>query len=167
MRWRHRSPPGREARSGAVGYAVYWSTPLQGCRLRRHNTRGDAGALPIREVGSRTTGHEATSEPSLAKRQSPESLDTWRRRSFSYQGGGIQSHWTRGDAEAITIKEAGSGATGHVATPEPSLAKRKDPTLLCSWRRLGTRFTLCFDLKLVCMGTRSSTLSIGTDKYDD
>jgi hypothetical protein len=98
---------------------VYWSTPLQGSRLRRHNTRGDAGAVPIREVGSGTTGHEATSEPSLAERQSPEPLDTWRRRSFSYQGGGIQSHWTRGDAGAIAIKEAGSGATGHVATPEP------------------------------------------------
>jgi hypothetical protein len=63
-----------------------------------------------RETGSGAVGHVATPKPSLSGRWGPGPLDTWRRWSPPYQGGGVRSHWTRGDAGALPIREAGSGA---------------------------------------------------------
>jgi hypothetical protein len=45
------------------------------------------------------------------------------------QGGGVWSYDTRGGAGALPIREVGSGATGHVAASEPTLAGRLDPVL--------------------------------------
>jgi hypothetical protein len=60
----------------------------------------------------------------------------WRRQSPSYQG-------------------AGSGATGHVPAPEPTLAQRQDPVQQGTWRRMGECPAHCLDLKLVCRGAQS------------
>jgi hypothetical protein len=64
----------------------------------------------------------------------------WRRRSHSYQEGGIRSRWTRGaaktfqqvrshgtrgDVGALLIREAGSGTARHVAASEPTFARRQ------------------------------------------
>jgi hypothetical protein len=52
--------------------------PLHGGGVRSYGTRGYAGALPIREAGSRATGHMAMLEPSLAGRQGPALQGSWR-----------------------------------------------------------------------------------------
>jgi hypothetical protein len=47
----------------------------------------------------------------------------------------IASYGTCGDAEALPSGEAGSGAVGHVATPDPSRAGMRGPELWDMWRR--------------------------------
>jgi hypothetical protein len=82
-----------------VGHVMAPEPSLAGRWVQSHGTRGSTGALPshvvgpelrdtwkrrspsIREVGSRATGHVATSEPSRAGRQDPEPLDKWRHQS--------------------------------------------------------------------------------------
>jgi hypothetical protein len=84
------------------------------------------------EVGSEAVGHavlrspplqggriqsfrtHGAPEPSLVGRRGLEPWYTWRRRSPS-------------------IREAGSGATEHVAAPEATLAGRKGPVLQGTW----------------------------------
>jgi hypothetical protein len=95
MRWQHRSPPDREAGSRAVGHTSLQSPPLQGGRIRSCRTRG-------------------APEPSPTGRQGLELGYTWRRRSPSYQGCKIRSHWTHGSPGAHLAWEAMFGATGHV-----------------------------------------------------
>jgi hypothetical protein len=88
----------------------------------------------------------------------------------SIQGGRIRSHRTRGTPEpsqqvwshdkcggfrALPIREARSGATGHVVASEPTLAGRKVPVLYDTWWHVGARPAPCLDLKLVCRGTQS------------
>jgi hypothetical protein len=88
---------------------------------------------PGREVGSRAAGHVTTSEPSLSERWDPDPLETWRRRSPPYQGGRDWGHWICDDAGALLIREVGSGVTGHVMTPEPSLSGRRGLEPLDMW----------------------------------
>jgi hypothetical protein len=52
----------------------------------------------------------------------------------SRQGGRIRWHSTHGDAKALPIREAGSRATRHEVTPEPSLAERQGLEPLNMWR---------------------------------
>jgi hypothetical protein len=132
------------------------SPPKQGGGIRSHWTHSDAGALPIREARSGATGHVATPEPSQLGRRDLEPLDTWKRRCPPYQGGGIRSHWTHGDTGALPIREAESGATGHVAAPDPTLARRQGPVLQGTWWHVGACPAPCLDLKLVCKGIRSA-----------
>jgi hypothetical protein len=75
-----------------------------------------------------------TPEPSLSGRRDPEPLDMWQCWSPPNQGDGIQSYYTRGDIGALPMREAGSGATGHVATSGPSLSRRRDPKALDTWQ---------------------------------
>jgi hypothetical protein len=89
------------------------SPPLQEGRIRGCRTRG-------------------APEHFVVGRRGPEPWYTWRRRSPSYQEGGIWSHWTHGSPGAHLDWKAESGATGHVgAHPVP-----------------------CLDLKFACRGTR-------------
>jgi hypothetical protein len=62
-------------------------------------------------------------------RRGPGPLDMWRRWSPPYQGGGVRSHWTHDDTGALSIREVESGAIGHVATSELTLAGRQGPAL--------------------------------------
>jgi hypothetical protein len=48
-------------------------------RVRSHDTRGGAGALLIREVGSGAAGHMVASESTSAEGQGPVLQGTWRR----------------------------------------------------------------------------------------
>jgi hypothetical protein len=97
MRWQHWSPPDRELGSGAVGHVALQSPPLQGGRIWSCKIHG-------------------APEPSLL-------------------GGRIQSCRTHGTPEpwytcgagARLIGKAGSGATGHVVAPDPTLAGRQAP----------------------------------------
>jgi hypothetical protein len=135
-----------EAGSGAVGHAALQSPPLQGGRIRSCRThdaperslarRRDPEprytwrsiALPYRETGSGAVGHVAHRSPPLQggriqscrTRDAPEPNLAGRR---------VQSHGTRGCARALPIREARSGATGHVAAPEPTSAGRQGPVL--------------------------------------
>jgi hypothetical protein len=77
--WQRRSPPGREAGSGAVGHAAHRSPPLQGGGVGSHVTRGGARALPIR-------GRDL------------KPLDTWQLRSPPWLGDSIRYYKARGDA---------------------------------------------------------------------
>jgi hypothetical protein len=66
--WQRRSPP--EQGGGVWCYGTHGGTrALLLGRVRSHETRGNARALPNREVGSRATRHVTTQEPTLAGRQ--------------------------------------------------------------------------------------------------
>jgi hypothetical protein len=91
------------------------SPPYQGGGIQSHRTHG-------------------APEPSLSVRRGPEPLDTWQRQSPPYQGGRVRSHWTRGDVGVLPIGVAGSGATRHMATLEPSLSGRQGLEPLNTWR---------------------------------
>jgi hypothetical protein len=71
---------------------------------------------PNREAASGTVGHATHWSPPM-------------------QVGGDRSHSTCDDARALSIREAGSRATGHKATPEPSLAERQGPEPLDTRQR--------------------------------
>jgi hypothetical protein len=58
-------------------------------------------------------------------------------------------HWSP------SYQGAGSGATGHMAALEPTLAGRQDSVLHGKWWCMGACTAPCLDLKLVCKGTRS------------
>jgi hypothetical protein len=51
----------------------------------------------------------------------------------------VRSHITRGGVRAFLNKEAGSGATGHMAASEPTLAGRQGPVLQGTWQRMVAR----------------------------
>jgi hypothetical protein len=55
-------------------------------------------------------------------RQNPEPLYTWKRRSPPRQGGEVQGHGTCGSAGAHLSRGTRSGAVGHKATSETTLA---------------------------------------------
>jgi hypothetical protein len=63
----------------------------------------------------------AALEPSQVRRQDLEQRDTWQPQSPPEQGGRIRSHRTCGSAGALPIREAGSGAVGHVVVRLPCL----------------------------------------------
>jgi hypothetical protein len=69
-------------------------------------------------------GRMAVPEPSPAGRRGPVPWDTWQHRSPPQQGGEAQSHRTRDSVRDLLGRLVGSGAVGHVAAPEPSLAGR-------------------------------------------
>jgi hypothetical protein len=77
----------------------------------------------------RAARHVIMSEPSQAEMQGSVPWDTWQRRSPLEKGGRIQSHGIRGSTGALSSREAGSGAVGHMVVSELSQAGKKDPTL--------------------------------------
>jgi hypothetical protein len=138
VRWEHAC---LAAQAGLLGFSLYlrpaahreprdtWqhrSPPEQGGGVQCYGTRGSAGNLPSREVESKAAGHVAALKPSRAGRRGPVPWDTWQRRSPYEQGGRIQSRGTHGSTGALLSREAGSGAAGHMAAPEPG---RQNPTL--------------------------------------
>jgi hypothetical protein len=80
----------------------------------------------------------------------------WQHRSSPRQGGKVQSRGTRGSIRAHLSKEVRFEAVGHVVALEPTSTGRCDPKLLLTWQRVDARRAPCFDLELVCGGTRSS-----------
>jgi hypothetical protein len=70
-------------------------------------------------------GHMAAPELTSARRRGPEPRDTWQHRSSPQQGGEVQTRGTRGSTGAHLIKEARSGAEGHVAAPELTSVRRR------------------------------------------
>jgi hypothetical protein len=50
--------------------------------------------------------------------------DVWQHRDPPWSGGRVKSHRTRGSTGAHLNQEMRSGAVGHVAAPEPTLAGR-------------------------------------------
>jgi hypothetical protein len=46
-----------------------------------------------------------------------------------HRGGSVWSHRTHGSAGALSRKEAGSGATGHMTAPKPTSVEKRDPEL--------------------------------------
>jgi hypothetical protein len=83
--------------------------------VRCHGTCGGSGAL-------------------RAGKRGPVPRGAWRPRSPPAQGGEVQSHGTRGGPGALPRREAGSGAAGRVAVPEPSRTGRRDPELQDAWQ---------------------------------
>jgi hypothetical protein len=83
--------------------------------VRCHGTCGGSGAL-------------------RAGKRGPVPRGAWRPRSPPAQGGEVQSHGTRGGPRALPRREAGSGAAGRVAVPEPSRTGRRDPELQDAWQ---------------------------------
>jgi hypothetical protein len=79
----------------------------------------------------------------------------WLHQSPPRQEGEARGRGTCGSAGAHLSREARSGATGHVAAPEPTSAGRRGPELQGTWQRVDARLTPCLDLKLACGGTRS------------
>jgi hypothetical protein len=76
----------------------------------------------------RAAGHVAALEPSRKGRSDMEPRNTWQHRCPPRQGGG-----TRGIAGTLLSREAGSGATRHMAASEPSLSGRQGPKLRDTW----------------------------------
>jgi hypothetical protein len=89
-----------------VGHVVTPEPSLTGRRVWCHGARGDAEALPCREVGTGAARHVATLEPFRA-------------------GSGVWHHGTCGDARALPCREAVSSAMGHVVMLDPSHAGRR------------------------------------------
>jgi hypothetical protein len=94
---------------------------------------------------------------------------------LSSRGGRARSHGTCGSTDAHLVREARSGAEGHVAAPELTLTRRRGPGSRDMWwrrspplqggvvRRYNVRgstwmhaLLLVFNLELVCGGTQSS-----------
>jgi hypothetical protein len=67
----------------------------------------------------------AALEPSLVGRWGPELWYMRQRRSPPWLGGEVQSHGTHGSVGALLIREARSGAMGHVVALEPDSAGRQ------------------------------------------
>jgi hypothetical protein len=76
------------------------------------------------------------------------------------QGGGVQSHGTHGGAGAIPIRETRSGATGHMAAPEPTSIGRQSLVLQGTWRRVDGCLAPYLDSKLVPIATVNLKLFI-------
>jgi hypothetical protein len=112
-----------------VGHMEASELSSWGGRAQSRETHGSTGALPCGEAGSRAEGHVAAPEPISTGRRGLELRDTWLCQSPPRQGGGVQSHVSRGSAGAHLSKEAGFGATCHMAVPEPTLAGRQGPEL--------------------------------------
>jgi hypothetical protein len=64
-----------------------------------------------------------------------EPRGTWQRWSPPEQGGGVWCRGTHSSVGALPSREAGSGAAGHVAVPEPSRAGRQDLQPWDMWQR--------------------------------
>jgi hypothetical protein len=58
----------------------------------------------------------------------------WRPRNPPTQGGGVQSRGMCDGPGALLRMEAGSGAVGRVAVPEPYRARRRDPEPQDAWQ---------------------------------
>jgi hypothetical protein len=114
-----------------------------------------APELPLGQAKPGAMGHVAAPEPTSSGRRGTELRDTWQCRSSPQQGDEVRGCGARGSAGAHLSREARSGATGHVAAPEPTSAGRRGPELQGTWQRVDARLTPCLDLKLVCGGTRS------------
>jgi hypothetical protein len=80
----------------------------------------------------------------------------WQRRSPSQLGGRVWSYETRGSVGAHLNREAGSGAMGRVAAPEPTSIGRRGSVLRDTWRLVVARSTTCLVFMLVREGTRST-----------
>jgi hypothetical protein len=61
--------------------------------------------------------------------------DTWQCRSPHEQGGGMRCRGTHGSVGALPSREAGSGAVGHMAAPEPSRAGRQGLEPWATWQQ--------------------------------
>jgi hypothetical protein len=61
----------------------------------------------------------------------------------------VQSHGTCGGAGALPIREAGSGAAGHMTASKPTSTGRPVPVLWDMWWCVVARPALYLDLKLV------------------
>jgi hypothetical protein len=94
----------------------------------------------------------AAPEPSRAGRQGLEPCDTWQHRSPPKQGGGIRSRVTCGSTEALSSREAGSRAMGHVAVLEPASAGRQGPESYGTWQCTDACPSPCLGLNLVWGG---------------
>jgi hypothetical protein len=101
-------------------------------------------------------GHVAAPEPTSTGMRGPEVRNMWQRRSSTQQGVEVRGHRSCGSTRAHLNKEVKSGATGHVAAPEPTSTGRCGPKLQLMWQRVDARPAPCLGLELVCGGTRSS-----------
>jgi hypothetical protein len=101
-------------------------------------------------------GHVTAPEPTLAGSRGPELRNAWQRRSSTQQGDEVRGHGPRGSTGAHLSREVRSGATGHMATSEPTSAGKCGPKLQLTWQRVDARPTHCLNLELVCRGTQSS-----------
>jgi hypothetical protein len=54
---------------------------------------------------------------------------------LSSRGGRVRRHGTRGSTRAHLVREARSGAEGHVVAPEFTLSGRQGPELRDTWQR--------------------------------
>jgi hypothetical protein len=82
----------------------------------------------------RVVEHVIESEPFQAGRQGSEPWGTWQHRSPLEQGGGVRSYVTHGSIGALLSWEAGSGAMGHMAAPEPASIGRQGPESCDMWQ---------------------------------
>jgi hypothetical protein len=78
-------------------------------------------------VRFRTREHVAASELTSVERRGPGPQSTWQNRSSPQQVCGVRNYKTCGSIRAHHNMEMGSGAIGHVAAREPSLAGRRGP----------------------------------------
>jgi hypothetical protein len=98
----------------------------------------------------------AAPELTVAGRRGPELRNPWQRRSSTQQGDEARGHRPRGSTGVHLSKEVRSGATGNVAAPKPTSAGRCGPKVQLTWQCMDARPALCFDLEILCGGTRSS-----------
>jgi hypothetical protein len=63
-------------------------------------------------------------------------------------GGGVRSRSTHDSMGALPNREVGSGATGHVAAPEPTMTGWQGSMLKGTWLHVEARLILYLDLKL-------------------
>jgi hypothetical protein len=89
---------------------------------------------PLRKAELGVMGHMAASELTSARRRGPEVRDTWQHRSSPQQGGEVWNRGTRGSTGAHLVKEARSGAEGHVAAPELTSVRRRGPGPQDMWQ---------------------------------
>jgi hypothetical protein len=109
-------------------------------------SRGSECCLPTWEDSSTVTCPTVFNHVSLFGRGSGAAMclaagDRIRRRETRGSAGAlsnrgrIQSHGIRDSTRALSSREAGSRAAGHVAVPEPFQTGRRDPELLDTWQR--------------------------------
>jgi hypothetical protein len=136
-----------------VAAPVPTTTGRRGPELRNTWQRWSS---PLGEAEPGAMGHVVAPEPTSTGRRGPKLRYAWERRSSTQQGDEARGHGARGSTGAHLSKEVRSGATGHVAAPEPTSTGRCGLKLQLAWQRVDARSGRCLNLELVCGGIRSS-----------
>jgi hypothetical protein len=146
--WQRQSSPLGEAESGAMGHVAAPEPTSAGRRDPELRNTWQRRSSPLGEAEYGAMGHMAAPEPTSARRRGPELRNVWRRQSSTQQGDEARGHMSCGSTGAHLSKDVRSEATGHVAAPKPTSARRCGPKLQLAWQHVDARPALC--LELVC-----------------